>query len=651
MLYKTEYMPKYINIVPRWIIFLLDLACCIVALVASYLIKHDFVFYNVDTVLMGRTLTSYLLINGFVFFLFKMHAGIIRYTSSQDMVRILGAIMVSHTLVYLTDIAAEYLGYGNFITPATLFIASLVNFVLLITYRGIVKYFFMYIKNLNLAKCRTIIYGAGDVAIAAKRAFDHNRVVNKSIVGFIDDDRKKAGKVIDGVRIYHSSELKQFIEGGRIDELLFSTHNVAVERRTEIVDLCLEYGVKVLTLPPFRQLINGEVKPIQIKKLNIEDLLERKPIEIDMAGIASQINGKRVLITGAAGSIGSEIVQQLSAFAPEMIILSDQAESPLHNLYLELQESYKDQTYQAFIGDVRDRSRMELLFETYRPHFVYHAAAYKHVPMMENNPVEAVRTNVLGTCVIADLSVKFKVEKFVMVSTDKAVNPTNVMGASKRIAEIYVQSYFHYLQQKFLNVNRAKEPVYTRFITTRFGNVLGSNGSVIPRFRAQIEHGGPITVTHPDITRYFMTIPEACRLVLEAGSMGTGGEIYVFDMGQSVKIVDLAKKMIRLSGLVPDKDIAIVYSGLRPGEKLYEELLNDQENTIATHHEKVMIAKVREYDFDYISQQIKELIVESSTQNDHAVVLKMKQIVPEFKSKNSIYEELDRPLLVSGFDK
>ncbi|HWV71958.1 MAG TPA: nucleoside-diphosphate sugar epimerase/dehydratase [Pseudosphingobacterium sp.] len=646
-------MPKYINIVPRWIIFLLDLACCVTALVASYLIKHDFVFFNVDTILMGRTLTSYLLINGTVFFLFKMHAGIIRYTSSQDMVRILGAIMVSHTLVYLTDIAAENFGYGKFITAATLFIASLVNFVLLITYRGVVKYFFMYIKNLNLAKCRTIIYGAGDVAIAAKRAFDHNRVVNKSIVGFIDDDRKKAGKVIDGVRIYHSSELKQFIEGGRIDELLFSTHNIAVERRTEIVDLCLEHGVKVLTLPPFRQLINGEVKPIQIKKLNIEDLLERKPIEIDMAGIASQINGKRVLITGAAGSIGSEIVQQLSAFAPEMIILSDQAESPLHDLYLELQESYKDQTYQAFIGDVRDRNRMELLFETYHPHFVYHAAAYKHVPMMENNPVEAVRTNVLGTCVIADLSVKFKVEKFVMVSTDKAVNPTNVMGASKRIAEIYVQSYFHHLQQKFLKVNGGlkKESVYTRFITTRFGNVLGSNGSVIPRFRAQIEHGGPITVTHPDITRYFMTIPEACRLVLEAGFMGAGGEIYVFDMGQSVKIVDLAKKMIRLSGLVPDKDIAIVYSGLRPGEKLYEELLNDQENTIATHHEKVMIAKVREYDFDYISRQIKELIAESSTQNDHAVVLKMKQIVPEFKSRNSIYEELDRPLLENNVEK
>lgn len=637
-------MPKNINIVPRWIIFMLDLACSTSSLVAAYLIKHDFNFYTLDTDLVPRTLLSYVAITGIVFLAFKMHAGIIRYTSSQDSVRILVAVMISHTLVFLADSGADYLGYGKFITPATLFIASLVNFVLLITYRGLVKYFFMYIKNLNLTKSRTLIYGAGEVAIAAKRAFDHNRYVNKDIIGYIDDNRKMAGKVIDGVRIYHSTELKHFIKSGRIDEIIFSTHNIGVERRTAIVDLCLEYDVKVLTLPPLRQLINGEVKPIQIKKLNIEDLLERKPIEIDLQLIAREINGKRLLITGAAGSIGSEIVHQLSVFAPEMIILCDQAESPLHDLYLDLKEQYPNLTFHAFIGDVRNHKRMALLFETFKPHFVYHAAAYKHVPMMENNPVEAVNTNVLGTKIVADLAVNHGVEKFVMVSTDKAVNPTNVMGASKRIAEIYVQSLFLYLTKK-------STKAVTRFVTTRFGNVLGSNGSVIPRFRTQIEHGGPITVTHPDITRYFMTIPEACRLVLEAGAMGNGGEIYVFDMGQSVKIVDLAKKMIRLSGLVPDKDIAIVYSGLRPGEKLYEELLNDQENTVPTYHEKVMIAKVRTCNFDQITQQINELILALAEQNDHAIVLKMKEIVPEFISKNSIYEELDRPLLVSGFDK
>lgn len=637
-------MPKNLNIVPRWIIFLLDIGCCASSLVIAYLIKHDFNFYNLIPGIVERALIAYVVVNGAIFFLFKMHAGIIRYTSSQDSVRILFAIMVSHTLIYLVNLVCDYLGFGLFITPATLAIASLVNFVMLITYRGLVKYFFLYIKNLNLEKSRILIYGAGEVAIAAKRAFDHNRYVNKDVVGFIEDNRKMAGKVIDGVRIYHSSELKHFICSGRIDELLFSTHNIDVEKRTEIVDLCLENGVKVLTLPPLRQLINGEVKPIQIKKLNIEDLLEREPIEIDLQLIANEINGKRLLITGAAGSIGSEIVHQLSCFSPEMIILCDQAESPLHDLYLELRDRYDNLSFHAFIGDVRNEKRMALLFETFKPHFVYHAAAYKHVPMMENNPVEAVHTNVLGTKIIADLAVTHGVEKFVMVSTDKAVNPTNVMGASKRIAEIYVQSLFHNLLDK-------KIPNPTRFITTRFGNVLGSNGSVIPRFRTQIEHGGPVTVTHPEITRYFMTIPEACRLVLEAGAMGNGGEIYVFDMGQSVKIVDLARKMIKLSGLIPDKDIPIVYSGLRPGEKLYEELLNDQENTIPTHHEKVMIAKVRLYSFKDVSRQIDELIASLSEQNDSGIVLKMKQLVPEFKSKNSIYEELDRPLLANGLER
>ncbi|MCL4639221.1 MULTISPECIES: polysaccharide biosynthesis protein [Olivibacter] len=637
-------MSKNINIVPRWIIFLLDLGCSAIALLAAYLIKHDFNFYNLTPGLVEKGLPIYIAINGIIFFIFKLHAGIIRYTSSQDSVRILGAIMVSHTLVYAINLIGEYSGYERFITAATLAIASLVNFVLLIVYRGLVKYFFMYIKNLNLKKSRTLIFGAGEIAIAAKRAFDHNRYVNKDIVGFIEDNRKLAGKVIDGVRIYHSGELRHFIKSGRIDEIIFSTHNIEVEKRTQIVDLCLECGVKVLTLPPLRQLINGEIKPIQIKKLNIEDLLERKPIEIDLQLIANEITGKRLLITGAAGSIGSEIVHQLSNFSPEMIILCDQAESPLHDLYLELKDRYTNLSFHPFIGDVRNERRMSLLFEMFKPHFVYHAAAYKHVPMMENNPLEAVHTNVWGTKVIADLAVAHGVEKFVMVSTDKAVNPTNVMGASKRIAEIYVQSLFHHLLDQ-----RKANP--TRFITTRFGNVLGSNGSVIPRFRAQIEHGGPITVTHPEITRYFMTIPEACRLVLEAGAMGNGGEIYVFDMGQSVKIVDLAKKMIRLSGLTPEKDIQIIYSGLRPGEKLYEELLNDQENTLPTHHEKVMIAKVRLYNFQDVSKQINDLIASLAQQNDHAVVLKMKQIVPEFKSKNSIYEELDRPLLVNGVEK
>ena len=353
------------------------------------------------------------------------------------------------------------------------------------------------------------------------------------------------------------------------------------------------------------------------------------------------------MVTGAAGSIGSEIVRQLNKFYPQMIILCDQAETPLYDIHMELLEANPDRAFHAFIGDVRDDARMEQLFKSFKPHYVYHAAAYKHVPLMEHSPAEGVRTNVLGTKVIADLSVKYGVEKFVMISTDKAVNPTNVMGATKRVAEIYVQSLFHHhhQQNQHLVDHAAHQNGHvkqgTKFVTTRFGNVLGSNGSVIPRFKAQIERGGPITVTHPEITRFFMTIPEACRLVLEAGSMGKGGEIFIFDMGKSVRIVELAKKMIRLSGLIPNQDIAIEFSGLRPGEKLYEELLNHNELTVPTHHEKIMVAKVREYSFAKVKIDVDELIHLSSGFNDRQVVIKMKQLVPEFKSNNSIYEELD----------
>jgi FlaA1/EpsC-like NDP-sugar epimerase len=485
---------------------------------------------------------------------------------------------------------------------------------------------------MKLDKRRVVIYGVGETGVATKRTLDTDPSVNMSVVAFVDDDIRKKGKVVDNVKIFHTDDLAKIIELENIDDLIITPQRISSERKNRIVDLCLDHDVKVLNVPPLKTWVNGSFKTNQIKNIKIEDLLERAPIVIEEGVIESQLKGKRILVTGAAGSIGSEIVRQLAKFHPQLIILNDVAETALHELQLELQDNSLLNNFITFLGDVKNPERMHTLFETFKPHYVYHAAAYKHVPMMESHPCEAICTNVGGTKIIADLSVKFRVKKFVMISTDKAVNPTNVMGASKRIAEIYVQA---------LNTSTINECLETKFITTRFGNVLGSNGSVIPRFKAQIQKGGPVTVTHPDITRYFMTIPEACRLVLEAGSMGNGGEIYIFDMGNSIKIVELAKKMIRLSGLIPNQDIKIEFTGLRPGEKLYEELLNDLENTLPTHHEKIMIAKVKGNNFEVVSQKVEDLIDIACRYQDKEVVKLMKKLVPEFKSNNSIFEELD----------
>jgi FlaA1/EpsC-like NDP-sugar epimerase len=636
-----------INIVPRWIIFCLDLLFCIFSLCFAYFISFNFNITLINLTELSRNLLIFSVISCLVFYNVKTYAGIIRYTSAQDSFRILFSILISNFVLFLANTVLLSFKEQSLIGNSVLVINGLCSFLLLITYRVFIKYFFIYIKNLNLDRKKTVIYGAGETGIAMKRTLDHDRNMNLHVVAFIDDDERKSGKVIDGIKIFHPRQLKTYIIDDRIDNILIAA-NISPERKNDIVDFCLENSIKVLTLPPVPDWINGHINTQQIHQIHIEDLLERDPIEIHNDIICSQLKGKRVLVTGAAGSIGSEIVRQVAAFSPQMIILNDQSETPLHELQLELQDKNLDNIFHAFIGDVRDTCRMDNLFQTFKPHYVYHAAAYKHVPMMEHNPAEAIRTNVMGTHILADLSVKYGVEKFVMISTDKAVNPTNVMGASKRIAEIYVQSLYNSFKKQDVtytnglsHLNGQKEKKVTKFITTRFGNVLGSNGSVIPRFKEQIEKGGPITVTHPEITRYFMTIPEACRLVLEAGSMGEGGEIYIFDMGKSVKILELAKKMIRLSGLIPNQDIAIEFSGLRPGEKLYEELLNDKENTLPTHHEKIMVAKTREYDFESISKDIEELIELSCQYYDRQVVVKMKEIVPEFKSKNSIYEDLD----------
>lgn len=637
-----------INIVPRWIIFLLDLGICLISLVIAYAVRLNLALSSVDLIEFSRNVLIITAINVIVFFNVKTYAGIIRYTSAQDTFRILFAVIISNGIFSFLNFIITAFGYHPYISNTILIVNLLTSFLLLITYRVLIKYFFMYIKNLNLDKRKVIIYGAGEAGLATKRTFDHDGKVNKTIMAFVDDDERKVGKAIDGVKILSAARLEELIRDHEVDEVIFASYTIPLDRKNSIVDVCLENEVTVLNIPPADAWEGGKLNKSQIQNINIEDLLNRKPIEIDVQELQNQLKDKRILITGAAGSIGSEIVRQLMGFETGLIILCDQSETALHDIYLELEETHKNNNFHAFIGDVKDEKRMIHLFEMYKPHYVYHAAAYKHVPLMEDNPSEAIKNNVLGTKMIADLSVRYGVQKFVMVSTDKAVNPTNVMGASKRIAEIYVQSLNNSLNRKdfvFSNglsyINDLEVKPITKFITTRFGNVLGSNGSVIPRFKQQIEKGGPVTVTHPEITRYFMTIPEACRLVLEAGCMGKGGEIFVFDMGKSVKIVELAKKMIRLAGLTPNQDIKIQYSGLRPGEKLFEELLNDNENTMPTHHEKIMIGRVREYVFSEVEDQLYSLISYANVNDDRQVVIGMKKLVLEFKSKNSIYEELD----------
>jgi len=424
-----------------------------------------------------------------------------------------------------------------------------------------------------------------------------------------------------------------------VEALLINPQELNRQEKQVIADYCLEHNLQILSPPPVSEWENGQLRVAKIKSLQIEDLLGRIPIKISVEEIGKSLEQKCVMITGAAGSIGSEIVRQVARFNPSLLLLCDAAESPLHYLQLEVIEKYPNLNFLPVICDVRNYDRMEQIFRTYHPHYIYHAAAYKHVPLMENHPAEAIYTNVLGSKNVVDLAVKYDSEAFVMISTDKAVNPTNVMGASKRIAEIYVQSLAEYLKD-----NPKIKDKRTRIITTRFGNVLGSNGSVIPRFKSQIEKGGPVTVTHPDIIRYFMTIPEACRLVLEAGNMGKGGEIFVFDMGDPVKIVDLAEKMIRLAGLVPYKDIEIKFTGLRPGEKLYEELLADEETTQPTYNEKIMIGSAREYDYHVVQKQLNKLLSAVLSYQEENVVKLMKELVPEFISANSTYEEIDKEI-------
>ena len=636
---NSNIMFKKVSIVPRWVIFLLDIGGTLFSYLLAIAIKQNLTLVGIDWDAVFNTGLLIVIANTLVFTSIKTYSGIVRYTGFQDAVRIAASILISSLLLFLVNGLSIKFVQDFGLTGAVLIIYTTFSFLFLISYRVAVKYLFSYAKNYKMTKKSVVIFGAGDTGVATQRVLENDGNSNINIVAFIDDDKKKSKKHLNGVPVVRYGEFVKMLANQSVDELIIASFSLSTKRKNEVVDFCLDHDIKVLNVPAYSRWAEGKFTSRQLQTIKIEDLLERDPIVINNNQIRSQIKGKRVLVTGAAGSIGSEIVRQLLPYAPEIIILCDQAETPLHYLELELQEKGTRINCISYLADITHQHRMEGLFETFKPQYVYHAAAYKHVPMMELCPTEAVRNNVIGTRIVADLAVKYHAERFVMISTDKAVNPTNVMGASKRMAEIYVQGLANEGHQT------------TKFITTRFGNVLGSNGSVINRFKDQIEKGGPLTVTHPNITRYFMTIPEACQLVLEAGSMGNGGEIFVFDMGQPVAIADLAKKMIRLYGMIPNIDINITYSGLRPGEKLYEELLNDAENTITTYHDKILIAKVREVELSEIKLSFDELgHLVLSVSNEMQLVGKMKELVPEFLSNNSVFEQLDGGAKVVGLD-
>ncbi|MFM8739072.1 MAG: polysaccharide biosynthesis protein, partial [Cytophagales bacterium] len=561
------------------------------------------------------------------------YKGIIRYTGLQDGVRIIVMVLISALFVLLGNLVFVYNGHNSIVPYSVVIISFLSASLALFNYRLLVKYIFSYYRNAIFKKQRVLIFGAGQTGIVTRHVIDSSP--RTQTVGFLENDRNKIGRVLNGAKIYSAdfNELEDLIKELGADEIIITVKDFALDAKNELVDICIRNQVKVRTIPPVEKWVHGELSINQIKEVNIEDLLGRASIKLDNPSVQHELQGKRVLITGAAGSIGSEMVRQVIRFNPEMLVLIDQAESDLYEIEREVRQAESWTKIVLYLADVTNRDRMDFIFKTHTPDVVFHAAAYKHVPMMESNPSEAILCNILGTKLLADLSVQYGVRKFVMISTDKAVNPTNVMGCSKRIAEIYVQSLNNHI-----NSTGGK----TSFVTTRFGNVLGSNGSVIPLFKKQIQSGGPVTVTHPEVTRYFMTIPEACQLVLEAGIMCKGGEIFIIDMGSAIKIADLDKKMIYLSGLEPHKDIEIVYTGLREGEKLYEELLNSFENTVSTHHKKIMIAKVREHDYEEINRFVdlfNDLVYDT---NELKMVALMKELVPEYKSNYSRYEILDK---------
>jgi FlaA1/EpsC-like NDP-sugar epimerase len=623
-----------LSILPRWIIIIIDLLVITSSSVLSYLLRFNFNLIEMAAFkpLLGTLFITMSFLASTL--ITRSYAGIVRYTGIDDSIRVLKTSFLSLLILCFVNLIHYYNVTRNLIPYSVLLTVFFISYLGLFYYRLLVKSLFTYYKAQPANEKRVLIFGAGHSGSVTKHVLDSDRYRNYKVVGFVDDDARKVGKFLNGVPILSAERLGPLLRHMKIQEVIISITDLPIDRKNEIVDHCLNSHVKVRSVPPVDRWVKGELKASQIRDIKIEDLLGRDTIRIINETIQGELEGKVIFITGAAGSIGSELARQVSQYNPKKLVLIDQAESPLYELQRELTSNARVINLAVYVADICNQSRMQYIFTEESPEIIFHAAAYKHVPLMESNPAEAVLVNVIGTRALADLAVKNKVRKFVMISTDKAVNPTNVMGCTKRIAEIYVQSLSNRLEK--LNMRG------TIFVTTRFGNVLGSNGSVIPIFKQQIENGGPLTVTHPEITRYFMTIPEACQLVIEAGVMGLGGEIFIFDMGKPIRIYDLAKKMLMLSGKEIGKDIEVVFTGLRDGEKLFEELLNNKENTIPTHHEKILKAKVAEYSYEEIIKYLDLLGDLIEDKNELKMVTLMKEIVPEFKSNYSRFEVLDR---------
>ncbi len=622
---------RRLHITPPWLIMALDLLMVALSVFLSMIIRANFKLpthlNDTDWIFAPVLILTF----RFIFFeIFQTHHQVVRYTSTRDVVKIFWACFCATLTIAAVNVIVFTVKHKFLIPNSVWMMEFFITTVLVLIYRFAFKMYYLETMNPIRSRKNIIIFGAGDSGVITKRTIERDNASKYNVLAFFDDDPSKVGMQLEGLHVHDFRMLDEYLNVNNISFLIIAVQKISNAKVSAIAEVALPHNVKVLKVPPVSRWLNGNLSFKQIKKVRIEDLMERTPIQLDLSLLNPELNGQTILITGAAGSIGSEIVRQLLAFQYKRLVLVDEAETPCFFLQDELMKANGMRNISLHIHSICDAPQMRRLFETYHPNVIFHAAAYKHVPMMERNVRSAVKTNVAGTRLIADMAVQYGVKKFVMVSTDKAVNPTNVMGASKRIAEMYVQS---------LNFHQGT----TKFITTRFGNVLDSNGSVIPIFRKQIENGGPVTVTHPDITRYFMTISEACQLVLTAGAMGKGGEIFIFDMGQSVKISDVAKKMIQLSGLTLNKDISIEYTGLRPGEKLYEELLANEENTVKTEHEKIKIAKVRTYEYQTLAPQIEKLI-RMRDDDEFAIVAQMKEVVPEFKSNNSVFEAIDKNL-------